>query len=354
VTVTVPADRSHNARRPHTEDLPTESAVDAQSPKARGHRSAYRLAAAGLGLAVGAAVVVTALPASAEPSPAQARRKVEKLNEEVDRIVERYNKSNVDLKSARARLKSVNKSVAREQRTFNRLRGRLVELAASAYKTGDMGSVASMVSSQNPQTVLDQAAVFTHLARNRSSEVGEFLATAQRLQREQAQARSTYNDVKKKASELVDQKKKVEKAIAKQQRFLPPSERGGPIGGNYNGPASGSARKALDFAFAQLGKPYSYGATGPGSYDCSGLTQAAWRAAGVNLPRTTYQQINAGNRVSFANLQPGDLFFGNNAGHVGLYVGGGKIIHAPRTGKNVEVVPVAGYYQQNFAGAVRP
>lgn len=355
MTATVPDDHSRNARRTDDENPAPEGAVDPLSPgEARHSRAARRLTTVGLGLAVGAAVLVPALPAAAEPSPAQVRRKIEKLNEDVERIVERYNKATVDLKAARKRLKTVNKSVAREQATFRKLRERLAELAANAYKSGDIGSVASMVSSDNPQAILDQAAVFTHLARNRSSEVTEFLATAQRLQREQAQAKATFADVKRKADELAKQKRRVEKAIAKQQRLLPGGASSGPIGGTYTGPASGPARKALEFAFAQLGKPYRYGATGPDAYDCSGLTQAAWRAAGVNLPRTTYQQINAGNRVAFEDLQPGDLFFGNNAGHVGLYVGDGKIIHAPRTGKNVEVVSIAGYYTQNFAGAVRP
>jgi cell wall-associated NlpC family hydrolase len=356
VTHTVPADRSRARNsRPGAGDSHPEGGPHRDLSGVRGARSIRRLTAGVVALLlVGGIFSVPAVPAAAEPSPAEARRKVQKLNEEVDRIVERYNKATVDLKAAQRRLQAINKSVARERKAFQALRGRLAQLAASAYKTGDVASAAEMVSANDPQTILDQAAVFNHIARNRSSDVTEFLATAQRLQREQAQAKAGYDEVKRKAADLKSQKAKVEKAIAKQRKYLPASERSsGPSGGSYTGPASGPARVALQFAYSKIGTPYQYGGTGP-RYDCSGLTMRAWQAAGVSLPRTTYQQINAGRRVAFKDLQPGDLFFGNSVGHVGLYAGDGKIVHSPRTGKSVEVVSIAGYYTQNFAGAVRP
>ena len=96
------------------------------------------------------------------------------------------------------------------------------------------------------------------------------------------------------------------------------------------------AAKAIAFARAQVGKPYVWGAAGPGSYDCSGLTQAAWRAAGVTLPRATTDQANAGTTVPLADAQPGDLvFFHDDSSHVGVYVGDGMMIHAPKPGTYV-------------------
>lgn len=96
------------------------------------------------------------------------------------------------------------------------------------------------------------------------------------------------------------------------------------------------AEKALAFARAQVGKPYVCGATGPDSYDCSGLTQAAWRAAGFTLPRTTSDQVNAGTTVPLSDIQPGDLvFFYEDISHVGLYLGNGMMIHAPKPGAYV-------------------
>jgi cell wall-associated NlpC family hydrolase len=111
--------------------------------------------------------------------------------------------------------------------------------------------------------------------------------------------------------------------------------------------------KVLAFARTQLGKPYQYGATGPKAYDCSGLTGAAWRAAGVSLPRTSQQQFAVGQKVAEADLRPGDLvfFYGDKPTHVALYVGDGQIIHAPRPGKTVEYSKLA---FMPFSGARRP
>ena len=111
------------------------------------------------------------------------------------------------------------------------------------------------------------------------------------------------------------------------------------------------AEKAVSFAYAQIGKPYVYGATGPSSYDCSGLTGAAWKAAGVSVPRTSYSQLGGLPPVSKSNLRPGDIVGFYSGGHVGLYVGGGYVIHASRPGTPVAKVPMS---QMPYYKAVRP
>lgn len=110
---------------------------------------------------------------------------------------------------------------------------------------------------------------------------------------------------------------------------------------------------ALAFARAQLGEPYVFGATGPDRWDCSGLTHAAWRAAGVSIPRTTYTQVKIGTRVARSDLRLGDLvfFYGSSPSHVGLYAGNGMIIAAPRPGKTVSYTSIS---SMPYAGAVRP
>lgn len=116
---------------------------------------------------------------------------------------------------------------------------------------------------------------------------------------------------------------------------------------------AGAGARALAFARTQLGKPYAYGAGGPDAYDCSGLTSAAWRAAGVTLPRTSQQQFAVGRPVARAELQPGDLvfFYGDQPSHVALYVGDGQILHAPRPGRTVEYSQLA---YMPYSGARRP
>ncbi|MEQ4605770.1 NlpC/P60 family protein [Streptomyces bacillaris] len=130
-----------------------------------------------------------------------------------------------------------------------------------------------------------------------------------------------------------------------------------PGSGTGTGTEAGSgyaakAEKVLAFARAQIGKPYVWGATGPSSYDCSGLTKAAWREAGVTLPRTTWDQVKVGTRVATSDLQPGDLvFFYDDISHVGIYKGDGMMIHAPKPGANVREESI--YYMPIY-GSVRP
>ncbi|MEV8389536.1 MULTISPECIES: NlpC/P60 family protein [unclassified Streptomyces] len=122
--------------------------------------------------------------------------------------------------------------------------------------------------------------------------------------------------------------------------------------GASDGSYATKAAKVLAFARAQIGKPYVWGATGPSSYDCSGLTQAAWKAAGVELPRTTWEQVKAGTRVATDDLLPGDLvFFYDDISHVGIYIGDGMMIHAPKPGANVREESI--YYMPIY-GSIRP
>ncbi|MFB7734259.1 NlpC/P60 family protein [Streptomyces sp. NPDC056112] len=112
------------------------------------------------------------------------------------------------------------------------------------------------------------------------------------------------------------------------------------------------AAKVIDFARAQIGKPYVWGGSGPGSYDCSGLTQASWKSAGISLPRTTWDQVQAGTTVPVSAAEPGDLvFFYDDISHVGIYIGNGMMIHAPHSGANVREESI---YYMPIHSVVRP
>ncbi|MDG4857927.1 NlpC/P60 family protein, partial [Streptomyces sp. T-3] len=127
-------------------------------------------------------------------------------------------------------------------------------------------------------------------------------------------------------------------------------------GGTQNSPsapASGSAASVVSFLKAQVGKPYVFGATGPSAYDCSGLTQAAFRQAGVSLPRTSQAQSASGTSVSLSSLQAGDLLYWGGKGsafHVGVYVGNGQYIDAANPSKGISLQNLSGY---PASGAVR-
>ncbi|GIH74739.1 C40 family peptidase [Planobispora longispora] len=119
--------------------------------------------------------------------------------------------------------------------------------------------------------------------------------------------------------------------------------------------SSAGPQAALDYAYDQIGKEYCYGGTGPSCFDASGLTKKAWAAGGVTLPRTIGAQYSVTRRVRYGGLRPGDLVFFSDLGHVGIYVGSGKMIHAPRTGRDIEMVSItSGYYRSEYYGAGRP
>ncbi|WBB63549.1 NlpC/P60 family protein [Streptomyces sp. WMMC500] len=165
-------------------------------------------------------------------------------------------------------------------------------------------------------------------------------AEAERLAREHA------------AREAAEQRRLREQQEEERQELAEQTITGEATAPADDGPVSAGAQAALDFAEAQLGEPYVWGAIGPDTWDCSGLTQAAWRAAGVEIPRVTWDQVTFGTSVSVSELRPGDLvFFFDDISHVGLYVGGGRMIHAPRPGT---VVRYESIYSMPIHSAIRP
>ncbi|SKA18735.1 Cell wall-associated hydrolase, NlpC family [Marinactinospora thermotolerans DSM 45154] len=118
--------------------------------------------------------------------------------------------------------------------------------------------------------------------------------------------------------------------------------------------ASTTAHEAARHAQEKIGFPYEYGGSGPDSFDCSGLIQWSYRQAGVDLPRTTYDQHEAGTPVDRDDLRYGDLlFFYEGPGHAGIYIGDGRMVHAPGSGDEVETVSLSGHFEANLTGAVR-
>ncbi|MCO5995990.1 C40 family peptidase [Actinoallomurus rhizosphaericola] len=326
--------------------------------RSRFRRSLRICAAASLAVTVSLTTAGIA-DAAPKPSAAAAKKKLATLSPQLDKKVDQYNKTKTELDAAKKRLKVLQAQKKSEQATYDQLHARVVQLVANEYKTGQSDPATAVLASHNPDQALDQMSTFMHLASNRGQELTAFLASTQRLQRDLAAVQSTVQDVSQKAAALKSQKASLEKQIAEQRKLereageTTPSG-SGKIGGTYTGPASGSARAALSYAYAQLGKPYIYGGTGPKGYDCSGLTMMSWRAAGVSLPRVVPDQYNATRRVAQSDAQPGDLIFFSGLGHVGIVVDSGHFIHAPRTGENVMISPIAGYWQGQIVGFGRP
>jgi cell wall-associated NlpC family hydrolase len=312
-------------------------------------------------LSVAVAILLPAAQADATPkaSVATAKKELKKLNSQVDKLVDRYNKAKTQLDATKKQLNALNKGVAAEQRVYQGLHARVAQIAAAAYKNGTMDSTTALLASKDPDAALNQMSAFTHLSDNHGQELKAFLDSTQRLRRQQAQAQAALEAVTTITEGLRKQKATVQKAVNKQRALLikagelvSPGTGGG---ATYNGPASGPPRKALEYAYAQLGKPYIWGGTGPKGYDCSGLTMMAWRAAGVSIPRVVPDQYNATRHVAKSDLQPGDLVYFDDLGHEGMYVGGGRFIHAPHTGSVVKFDSMSNpWYVSHYVGASRP
>jgi peptidoglycan DL-endopeptidase CwlO len=305
--------------------------------------------------------------ASATPNPTagQIRAKITKLMSQLDQVSQQYDQSISDLSAATARLKMINLTLGRDKRKLSSMRAAVAQIASAAYEQGNLNSASAILTSDNPQTILDQAALLSHLSTDARAQLTAYLGAANAvIQSAQDQTRTTAAILQLKKSKQA-QYGRLKTLIAKNQAELnkltapPPSTTTGGGGGGggiiYHGPASGAARVAVSFALAQIGKPYVWGGTGPGGYDCSGLVMAAWAQAGVSIPRTTYDQWAALPHVSSADIKPGDLLYYDAEGHVAMYVGNNMIVDAPQAGMNVEEIPMStSWYAQTFDGAARP
>ncbi|WP_223166768.1 C40 family peptidase [Nonomuraea sp. SYSU D8015] len=315
--------------------------------------------AAALTLAV--AISHPAGAAHADPSPAQARAKLVKLNEEADQLVERYNQATETYKAAKKKYDTLNAEVARKDAEAATLRRDLVTAAVGDYQTGPLTGWQRFGFQGTPDTALSTMASLDQIAQARAAKVRAFEAATKDLRDRRADAERVLGQADAARDKVKDEKAKVAKMVEEQTKILRrlgEFKTGNPTstGLKYTGPASGNARAALKFAFAQIGKPYRFGGTGPGSFDCSGLTQAAWRAAGVQLPRTTWTQWSWGadRRVPLNALRPGDLIFSKGLGHMGMYIGNGKMVHAPQTGDVIKISDLDGYWRNRLLGAIRP
>ncbi|WP_433380914.1 NlpC/P60 family protein [Streptosporangium sp. CA-115845] len=319
-------------------------------------------------MATGLVIAVLLSPldgAIAEPQPtiAQARAKLAKLNDQAGKVVDRYNLANERWKKAKKHYDELNKVYGRQRESVDALRRNLVTVAVSTYQVGGLSGGAGLISSQDPRSLLSSLAAVDQISAGHAESLRAFDAATQALRAQHGKAKDALTKSDKARDTLAKEKATTKRLIAEQTKLLRrlgAFRAGDPdsTGITYKGPASGNARTALQFAYAQIGKPYQWGGEGPGSYDCSGLAQTAWRNAGVSIPRTTWEQWSwgAGRRVPLDvnRLQPGDLLFSKGLGHMGMYAGNGKMVHAPRTGDIVKEVELDDYWWGRLLGAVRP
>jgi cell wall-associated NlpC family hydrolase len=291
------------------------------------------------------AVTTLVAGARADAAPADPSQQLSAAAQQLDTVVEQYNATQVRLAATQARRDATAARMAPLQQQIGALEDQIGRYSAGLYERMDSGPVAALIAAGSPGDLLDELTILDHLSTVSRRQVAQLRAEQQRYAQEQHDLDVVLAVQAAQQADLAAKKTRIEAQIAGLRRLRlavyggrqPVAPRDGYVPPYQPGPAGVAVR----YAYAQLGKPYAWGASGPESFDCSGLTMAAWRAAGVSLPHSAAMQWAAVAHVSGTQLQPGDLvFYYGNIHHVAIYIGAGKVIHAPTYGEDVTIAPV--------------
>ncbi|WP_405087507.1 NlpC/P60 family protein [Microbispora sp. NBC_01389] len=297
--------------------------------------------------------------ATADPKPSlkELAAEVENLYSEIETLTEQYNGERVRLKAAERSADLAKKNLAKSEAELATRRQKASALAQHSYMTNGLGNALVLVKSTDPRQYLDQASTTYALELQQSQEVAEVSKAMDAAARAKSSAAARQSEVRKLLNALDTRRDTITKLITKTESSLyrqVSREVGTETRRRMSFPivGDGKAAQAARWALAQQLKPYVWGAEGPRSFDCSGLVMAAYQSVGISLPHYTGDQWTAGTHISStAQLRPGDLvFFYSDLHHVGLYIGGGYMVHAPRTGDVIHIAKIAG---RPFAGGVR-
>ncbi|MER6531812.1 C40 family peptidase [Streptomyces sp. NPDC001508] len=316
-------------------------------------------------------------PARADPTAttlAGVRARLERLYHDAEVATDKYNAADEKVTAQHRRVRALTTGIARAEGRLSRLTALAGAAARAQYRGGGLPAEMQFVLADDPARALDDAAVARQAQRSTRSVLTALTETREELRAHRADASAELRRLRAGRRAMaadratierhISEAKQVEARLAADQRARLAAldrqtaddaqatwestgilERAGTE-------ASAAGRKAIAYATRQLGKPYVWGAQGPGSFDCSGLTSQAWLAAGVAVPRTSQEQWRRLTRVPVTAMRPGDLIvYFSGASHVALYIGDGEIIHAPRPGRRVTVAPAG---SMAILGAVRP
>lgn len=328
--------------------------------------------------AVIAGVIFIQGAADADPKPtlAQAKAQVAALQHKAEVAGESANDLRGQISASTARVNALKAAIAKQQGQVDTVKRQIGSLAVAGYQTSGMSTTAQLLLSPNPDQFLSQASTAQAFAGQQDTALRRYqqaegkltdlqaseqteLSALQAVQAQQdtlkEQLQTNLNAAQKVLDKLSDTDRKriaQENADAAEKARQQRPTRSGDRVDNLPVPASGRAGTAVQAALSQLGDPYVWGADGPSSYDCSGLMMYAWGKAGVSLSHSSKAQASEGRRVSKSQLMPGDLvFYYSPISHVAMYIGGGRIVHAPRPGKSVEIAPMD---EMPYNTAVRP
>ncbi|MFJ8199817.1 NlpC/P60 family protein [Streptomyces sp. NPDC096152] len=302
------------------------------------------------------------------------RAKLDKLYHDAAVATDAYNAAEEKARKQSAEIVDLARKIVKGQQRLDELKDRAGAAARAQYRTGGLPPAAQLVLSDDPQQFLDGAGrvlqgeratkgLLAELARTQKDLKQYAKDAADRWQRLEAN-RKAKASAKKEIQQRIKAAEELQSTLEKrQQERLERLEQEAALKAQtawldtgvlkeISGKASEAGRRAVEYATAQIGKPYEWGAEGPKTYDCSGLTSQAWAAGGRPIPRTSQEQWKQLRHVDVKDMRPGDLIiYFDDASHVAMYVGDGTIVHAPRPGRTVTV---AGAGSMPILGVVRP
>ncbi|MCW6009016.1 C40 family peptidase [Micromonospora sp. CPCC 205371] len=294
-------------------------------------------------LGVGIGLTLPAAAAQAEPSASELTQQINKASTELEKIVEAYNKAGEDLKATKAAAQAVATKLGPLEHQLAVADAEVGQMANIAYRSGRLANANALLQGGTGGLV-DRLGVLDKLARDRKAQVTSFTASQRQFLDEKAKLDAAQAKQTAQIKELAAGKKKIESDLDKLYDMREKAYGSATSSsGSYTGTipsVSGQAGVAVRFAYNAIGTPYVWAAEGPNGYDCSGLTLAAWRAAGKSLPHNAAMQWDKVAHIGRSSLQPGDLVFYSGLGHVAIYVGSGKVIHAPQAGESVKLSSV--------------
>lgn len=327
-------------------------------------------------LMVSAFLVISALPAVGA-TRAEIQRELNELSRQISIVDEEYNLARIELSGATSRIRSAERDKEAADAKRKDLRGLASKRAAAVYRTGAPDVLMVLLTSRDPRDfarrmglisrvddwesgILTSLEIASETASARAEELqkqrSKALTVKESIEAKKRQLEEAINKQKRLLAELAAAEEAAARAAAARRptatRSTPTAKATQPPQALPDLPASPQAKIAVQTAYEQIGKPYKWGAAGPDSFDCSGLTMFSWRRAGVSLPHSSRSQYSATRRVAKEDLQPGDLvFFGSPIHHVGIYIGDNNMINAPETG---QYVGIRSMLRRDYVGAGRP
>ncbi|WP_457032220.1 NlpC/P60 family protein [Kitasatospora sp. P5_F3] len=296
--------------------------------------------------------------APAKPSKDEVKVQVDQLYAEQEQAAERYNGAKERTEQLRRQADQLQDQVARGQEQMTQLQGGLAAVAAQEYRDGGVDPSVALMLSSDPENYLTKASSVDQVNQTQTQSLKSLQDQQRRLDQQKQEAAAVLAELDHNTQVLNDAKGEVQKKLAEAQQLLnqlsavdraaiqrdtdgTASRSSSRIDPSTLPPAGGNAAIAVKTALDQQGDPYKWGATGPDTFDCSGLMVYAYEKAGVSLPRTSQEQGDVGANVGtdWRNALPGDLVvYHSDRRHVGMYIGNGLVVHAPRAGDVVKTM----------------